>query len=373
MQLNRDARAILSMLLAEEFPVGDKWPVEHRQAATAILWRDLVGKLPAVSHLLRFRRLGEAHDNLSGSSVEALLNSNEIPRTAPRVGDDVSQPNVDVLLICPLPKEALAALIAFTEFDDDVLTRKEELNLDGRKIYLFELPRRNRRPLKVGLAVYAQARNVPAAIATLIFLLELAPDAAILCGIGGGVKDKVKLGDVVFSRSVIDVAGGREEPTGLGPRPEPLPLFLPISRQLEYLAPHIVPGQWRALVLSAVEKLTLLGSVKMPRKNEVSTAPFEVKDGIIVAGERLVADGSLPAHLASDNRIRACDMEGSGFAQSCIERKVHWAVFRGISDYGDPDKTDVWQGIAAFAAVRAAIIFLATEFRLREEMQTTSF
>jgi nucleoside phosphorylase len=251
---------------------------------------------------------------------------------------------------------------------------REFKNFAGRKVYLKHVDRSEGRSLSVGLAVIAQPRNVPAAISTMVFLTGVGGEAAFLCGIGGGVKGKVSLGDVVISSSVIDVAGGRSEPGRVGKRNDPFAVPLPILRQVEYfVSSRVAPTWWRAQLLAGAERLISTDVVKMPAPQELTGMPFNVDDGIIVAGEQLVADGSLPTHLQYDDRIRSCDMEGSGFAQSCNEKRVNWGVFRGISDYGDPVKTDEWQGIAAFAAVRAALHFLSTEFRLNEEMQGPMF
>lgn len=87
----------------------------------------------------------------------------------------------------------------------------------------------------------------------------------------------------------------------------------------------------------------------------------DIHDGTIVAGEKLIADGSLERMLRKvDERIRAGDMEDSGFAQVAEFKKIPWSIFRGISDYGDPRKENGWQFVAALGAACAAISFLQT-------------
>ena len=111
----------------------------------------------------------------------------------------------------------------------------------------------------------------------------------------------------------------------------------------------------------------------MPVQSDLDAAACRIGAGIVVAGEQLVADGSLPDTLEHDDRIRSCEMEGSGFAQSCNEHKVQWCVFRGISDYGDPAKHDGWQRVAACTAALAVRLFLETEYRLLSETQSANF
>lgn len=373
-QPSRDTRALLSLLLSAPFPGNGNWTSMERQAAIALLWRDLQSKHPDMSGLIGGLQL-------SNREVEFSQDWNGHPATAQgnmqgareaQEGSSKSSPKiVDVLLICPLPKEAFAALVAF----DGSPFEKEDLNLDGRKVWFKVVERGDvGRPLQVAIAVIAKQRNVQSAIATMVFANKIKSEAAFLCGIGGGVKEKVHLGDVVVSKSVIDIAGGREELDGVRPRFDPIGLPEATERQLKFFVDSRVEAEtWKSEILAGAESLATYKIPKMPTLDELRSAPLLVDDGIIVAGERLKADGTLPDYLSTDDRIRSCEMEGSGFAQSCRDRRMEWAVFRGISDYGDPEKTDIWQAIAAFAAVRAAREFLATEFRLREEMAETSF
>jgi len=96
------------------------------------------------------------------------------------------------------------------------------------------------------------------------------------------------------------------------------------------------------------------------------------KTGVILSGEKLLADGSLPQmQLDYSERVRVCEMEGSGFASACDEYSIPWLIFRGISDFGDPEKPTVkrWQPVAALAAATCLAVFVNTHYRLRREKQ----
>jgi nucleoside phosphorylase len=84
----------------------------------------------------------------------------------------------------------------------------------------------------------------------------------------------------------------------------------------------------------------------------------KIHDGTIAAGEKLIADGSIEKLRNIDERIRAADMEDSGFAQVAEFEGLPWCVFRGISDHGDPHKKSNWQFVAALAAGCAEVTFL---------------
>jgi nucleoside phosphorylase len=77
----------------------------------------------------------------------------------------------------------------------------------------------------------------------------------------------------------------------------------------------------------------------------------EYKSGLVQAGDRLKRDGSLPqTWRTSHDKLYAVEMEGGGFAQACESDDHEWMVFRGISDFGDPEKRDKKQAVAAVAA-----------------------
>jgi nucleoside phosphorylase len=72
-----------------------------------------------------------------------------------------------------------------------------------------------------------------------------------------------------------------------------------------------------------------------------------------------------PSLYMPHDRVRAAEMEGSGFASICDEYAIPWLVFRGISDFGDPDKpdSDIWRTTAVLAAATAAHTFIQSDYR----------
>jgi nucleoside phosphorylase len=279
---------------------------------------------------------------------------------------------VDALIICPLIKELNPASLVF-DFDP---FSDEHDNLDGHKIFYVGLTRPNRNPMTLAISVLTKARNVNAALATfkLLLALRFSPEVVILSGIGGGVRDKVALGDVVIANRVIDVASRRLQPVQDALRDDEYPLNPQLLRLLSHLPARLMKrDRWRERMHENVARIRSAEHL-LPDQNAISSAQFKVTEGIIVAGEDLVADGSLPEHLeVTDDRVRACDMEGSGFAQAAEECRIPWTIFRGISDFGEEDKSDEWQAMAAFAAAMAARRFLEAEFRLASEIQMLRF
>ena len=77
------------------------------------------------------------------------------------------------------------------------------------------------------------------------------------------------------------------------------------------------------------------------------------------SGETVMRDGTLPDNSKLyDDKLMAVEMEGSGFAAVSELLGLNWLIFRGISDFGDPEKGDRVQPNAALAAATYAYEFL---------------
>jgi nucleoside phosphorylase len=121
-----------------------------------------------------------------------------------------------------------------------------------------------------------------------------------------------------------------------------------------------VQARWADAFESALNRLRLVRSVAEVEKGWKP----EYHTGVILAGEKFLADGSLP-EMQKDyhERVRAADMEGTGFARSCKEHKKPWLVFRGVSDFGEKKRRKGWKLIAALSAATAVHAFIAHDYR----------
>jgi nucleoside phosphorylase len=360
--LERDCNVLLELLQKQPFQRADSWTAEAKQAVQGILWNDLAGKT---------KRLSTDYAVTFASAVPGEnrpLNPVDKVAQAAMEKRAVAEIKVDILIICPLAKELNPSLVAFG-LDPDM---DEHENIDGHKIFFFNETKKGRvKTARVAISVVTKQRNTNCALLTERLISLFDPQVVFLCGIGGGVKEKVTLGDVVVSSSVLDLAGGRAEPGHVRPRPIPFASPSPIDRQVDYF--EIVTDEWHDKIFQLTEQLRVRKGLLLPSIDEMNAATLEVTRGTVVAGEQLIADGRLPElRAAKDDNIRSCDMEGSGFAQSCRDQGVQWLLFRGISDYGDPNKTECerWHPVAALAAAKAARTFIQTQLRLPSELST---
>jgi hypothetical protein len=76
--------------------------------------------------------------------------------------------------------------------------------------------------------------------------------------------------------------------------------------------------------------------------------------GKIGSANILMKDALRRDAVARRHGVRAVEMEASGVADATWTSGRHYLVIRGISDYGDPLKNDIWQGYAALAAAAYA-------------------
>ncbi|KAL5343898.1 hypothetical protein BJX70DRAFT_393317 [Aspergillus crustosus] len=85
-----------------------------------------------------------------------------------------------------------------------------------------------------------------------------------------------------------------------------------------------------------------------PRLPEISAQPF-IHYGLIASGDQVVKHGGLRDRLRKELDVLCFEMEAAGIMDSfpCL-------VIRGISDYADSHKNDIWQGYAAATAAAYA-------------------
>lgn len=212
------------------------------------------------------------------------------------------------------------------------------------------------RRLSVVATSISDQRNAFCAAAVARLLSRYRIRLCVLAGIAGGVKGQVRIGDVVVANEVHDYEGAKMTKKGERKRSSwrvPLPAIRPNLEQYD-------PNDTN--YASTLNKL--LEELRAEKTKDVPVPPGSTLTkvyGIVSSGEKLVADSSLPLFRETyDDRIKAVDMESFGFAVAC-EGSVPaplWAVFRGISDYGDPNKSDKYQPLAALAAISMAVDFV---------------
>lgn len=278
---------------------------------------------------------------------------------------------LDVGIVTVIGKELAALLTALGKHPDD----RADVQIEGFSYWFAEISRQIGPPLKVVITMVGEARNVPCAIAVDRLLSDFEIDIIALTGIAAGPRSKTDLGDVVYAEQVYDYEEYRLElvkwfgiPTWIRKalaRPKHIPTQKVIKIALERM--NLQPFEKlfkESLTRTSTDMLPKDYMKKYIIGREKPKMP-KIHDGTIVAGEKLIADGSLEKmRIMIDERIRAADMEDSGFSQAADIKGIPWCVFRGISDHADPHKENGWQFVAALAAACAALTFFKTSWDL---------
>ena len=225
--------------------------------------------------------------------------------------------------------------------------------------------------LPICIVLCGRQRNIPMALCVLALLETVETDLCILMGIAAGNHKEVRLGDVVIARQVLDYEGGSVKASHLqtylsdwlkgifgGWRqhdPEVTFFDVPDSVGVPSFSP--ADRDWLHLRDKCLEKIEEAGKI-VPL--DAGSKPPKCVTGMICSGEKVRRDGYV-SELANrfHRKIYALDMEASGFAAACKSKNMDWAVFRGVSDFGDGKKNDDWQAVSALHAALVVRAFLS--------------
>lgn len=269
----------------------------------------------------------------------------------------------DVGIVTVIPEE-LAAVKNSLNIDEK---RDEDYYSNGLRFWETNLVQaEDGHELRVVITMVGEARSLPCAIACGRFFRIYDVGTCLLIGIAAGLKGKTRLGDVVVSEMVLDYEGQRMDPTGPKKRPFPYVPELRIRRDFQYFIK--ANREWQNKFSACFKKLKKQKALVV---NLTKVWKPKCDTGVILAGEKLLDDGSLPEMREEyHDKVRAAEMEGSGFARACEEDGIQWLVFRGISDFGEDTSSRVrqrWKLTSALSAATAAVSFLKYAFKKSKE------
>ncbi len=271
----------------------------------------------------------------------------------------------DVGIVTVLERELRAVLIALGRSADE---KEDYICNNGRSYWFSEIENEENEMINVVVTRVGEPRNVPCAIAVEQLLNMFDLKIVVFSGIAAGPRKIVSLGDVVYATKIYDYEHARLEiakyfgiPFYFKRRKLPRPEFGKVEHKVRIaLDKFDQPERIEKYQKDFLDKLNRLHQGEIPealRKPEENKP--KVYDGTIVAGEKLIADGSLKKlYKIADEKIRAASQEDSGFFQAAKSKKIPWAVFRGISDYGDHRKNRGWHTVASLSAALCATHFI---------------
>ena len=246
----------------------------------------------------------------------------------------------------------------------------------GRRYRQGQMPALNNQWHQVVLAL-ADTGDIAVAVRVNLMLQHFPQlQHIILVGVGSGVPDPgnpvehVRLGDVVVSDRYGIVRYDPIDDRGqVSPRYVPRPpsawlleavrLFLAdevrrgrtwirwISQGASVLPRYVRPAEHTDQLYDSCNAIQLISHP--PDRERVPGQP-RVFLGTIASADRELRDPILRDQLRDQFHVKAIEQDGTGLADVTWVREAGYLVVRGVCDYGDSHKTDMWRSYAALAA-----------------------
>jgi nucleoside phosphorylase len=248
----------------------------------------------------------------------------------------------------------------------------------GRRYYLGEIPAVTGGRHQVALTLADMGTNIAAVRAAR--LLEHFPTARslIMVGIAGGIPhptkpdEHVRLGDIIVSnqKGVVQYDLVREElkdeVVETTHRNPPRPPSASLLEAVQLLAAEELLGErpWLAHIQRAanlpnaarpeVALDILVDGAGQPIAHPIDRKRVEgqprVFVGPIASANVLLKNPHKRDDLRDKFGVKAVEMEASGVADATWNHEIGYLVVRGICDYCDKNKNDLWQEYAAVVA-----------------------
>lgn len=170
--------------------------------------------------------------------------------------------------------------------------------------------------------------KVNAAMCTQAMIMEYAPDLIVNTGVGGGLADGLKIGDVVVASAVV------EHDMDMSPLGYPLGFVGGVNRTE-------MPCDKKTADL--LERCTRELNIPCRR-------------GIVASGDQFISSDEKKAFLVKTFNASVCEMEGAAIGHVCIRNGVPFGVLRSVSDSGDDKASMSFPEFAELAAKNSIAI-----------------
>jgi len=279
-------------------------------------------------------------------------------------------------IVTALPKE-FAAMKRVLGNGNEVVRRGTG---SGRRYWIAAVQSSDGRVHIVAVVqLVSMGNNISTARATQFF--EHCPSVRVLLmvGIAGGIPnptkadEHVRLGDIVISNLMGVIQYDLVKRTSSfeqlrhPPRP-PSPELLEAINSLEgtelegvrpweaYIAQAVASLGWTRPPLETDSLLAARGKKRLAHPHDDERRPYQPKvfRAPIASANKLLKDPELRDSLRDQFGVKAVEMEGSGVADASWLQERGYFVVRGVCDYCDKTKGDVWQKYAAIVAAAYA-------------------
>ncbi len=228
--------------------------------------------------------------------------------------------------------------------------RKDILGLGGDIYYRGSCATRSGQH---SVVIYCQghAGNDAAAVAAERLILRWHPKVIFLLGIAAGYRDKCKIGDVVTPSVVVNDQLGVMR---LRRRLKRTQIYTPPQMMVQLLQNCPVDeAVWYKRLLDVVSPPRAPRGRSAQYRKHVARKPRHHVSAIYSSNLLLRDPNVLQRHQKhTHEQIRVGEMEAAGFSYACQTRfpPLPWFVVRGVSDFGDDFKDDVFHKWASHSA-----------------------
>lgn len=224
--------------------------------------------------------------------------------------------------------------------------------------------------------------TAPAAVLATHMLRTFSPGLIVLVGIAGGcpshlrIEEHVRLGDVVVANKVFEYDHVKMLPDGTIEYRD-TPQWTSHRWRQAVMLLHEGTGfnrAWRPDFVAACQRMNLtppppsadilrdwVGNIIVhpddPRRTDGAGI---VHIGVVGSGDTLLTDPRKRDELRDKFKVRAVEMEASGVRAAAAAVDAHYIVVRGIVDYCDGAKGDLWHMTAVTKAAAVAKLMYAT-------------
>lgn len=295
-----------------------------------------------------------------------------------REKENMNCSKIKIGIITALPEECAAM--------KTLLNNVEEVFFDvkgaGHRFFIGEIESANKSVHKVVLSQCGMGNNKAAIRASNMLMHFPFIDSIIMTGIAAGIPcisnvDKhPRLGDVVISSGVTQYDFVKETQNFIECRSTSAPPSAQLTEAVKIIQTNFFENKapWNDYIF------------KISSTNNFFKKPAEETDKLYDENENLIEHPEDPhrttfpkiffGNVASANTLLknpqkreqlqqefgaiAVEMEASGIADATWEAAVGYIVIRGICDYGDSHKNDIWHNYAALTAAAFTKAFIET-------------
>lgn len=277
-------------------------------------------------------------------------------------------------IVTALPKEYAAVKAMLDETKDYIVPGDPNIYVIGT---IPALPG-NKKHLIVATLLVKMGNNSAANAATNLLRSFPGVNEVLMVGIAGGIPNPnkpdihVRLGDVVVSheRGVVQYDMQKITKGEIEVRDTSTPPSARMTRLVNLLEAkrlagehpwedHIIrgshiegaarPGETTDILYNAEDK-----KIEHPKDIARRNRQPKIHNGLIGSANTLLKDMKRRDLLRDNFGARAIEMEGSGIADGTWSHGAYYILIRGICDYCDNHKNNLWQGYAAVVAAAYA-------------------